>query len=77
MLDLSLAGSFFAAALGLVTFVARVAFTLAEERMLPSALAETHPRFKTPRLALRVLAIMVFALPSLALLLTDQPGAAS
>ena len=57
--------------------MARVAFTLAEERMLPSALAETHPRFKTPRLALRVLAIMVFALPSLALLLTDQPGAAS
>ncbi|TFD81475.1 APC family permease [Cryobacterium psychrophilum] len=52
LLDVSIATSFFACALASITALTRVIFSMGREGMLPSAFGRTHPRFRTPVVAL-------------------------
>jgi amino acid transporter len=52
LLDAGLVMSFFACALATTTALVRVLFSLARDRVAPPALGRTHPRFRTPHVAL-------------------------
>ena len=62
LLDLAAATSFIACTLASTTALVRLLFAMGTERMAPAALGATHPRFRTPHVALAV------SLPALAAL---------
>jgi amino acid transporter len=61
LLLLLLAISSFCSALGTANFTTRVAFSWGHDGYLPKAFAKTHPRFKSPHVALAVLAVLTAA----------------
>lgn len=52
LLDLAAATSFIACTLASTTALVRLLFAMGTERMAPAALGATHPRFRTPHIAL-------------------------
>lgn len=54
LLDLAAATSFIACTLASTTALVRLLFAMGTERMAPAALGATHPRFRTPHVALAV-----------------------
>ncbi|MGN7798992.1 APC family permease [Leifsonia sp. 22587] len=64
LLDAALASSFLACALASTTALARVLFSLGREGIAPRALGRTHPRFRTPYVALAVGVAAEVALPA-------------
>jgi amino acid transporter len=72
LLDLALATSFLAAAIGLLTFVSRVVHTMSSDGVLPRRLATTHRRHGTPHVAIAIVAAGAFAAPTALLAVTDE-----
>jgi amino acid transporter len=62
ILLLLLAISSFASALGTANFTTRVAFSWGHDGYLPRAFASTHPRFRSPHVAIGALAVAVAAM---------------
>ncbi|MFM7313519.1 MAG: APC family permease, partial [Cyanobium sp.] len=58
----------FGSSLGSLTALARVAYALAQKRLLPARLARAHPRFSTPAAALGAVALPVIGGGALAVL---------
>jgi amino acid transporter len=54
--------SSFSVALACVNTCARIALPMAQQRILPKALAAIHPRFETPHVALGVTVVVMFAI---------------
>jgi amino acid transporter len=72
LLDLAMAASFLAASIALLTCVARVVHTMASDGVLPRGLAKTHPRLRTPHVAIAIVSAGAFLAPTLLLAITDQ-----
>lgn len=64
LLDAALACSFLACALASTTALARVLFSLGREGIAPRRLGRTHPRFRTPHVALGVGIAVEVAVPA-------------
>ncbi len=62
--DLVLAVASFASLIGFVNYAARFALALAEDGLLPDAIARVHPRYHSPYVAIRALAVAGFAMIS-------------
>jgi len=69
LLDAGISASFFACVTGSANALARVLFSMARERVLPSGLGRTHDRFGTPWVALAVVLPLVVGVPVVALAL--------
>ncbi len=63
VIDVGVAASFFAVAIASVNAAARVLYTMARERVLPDALGRTHPRHRTPHVAILALLPVLALLP--------------
>lgn len=74
VVDIGIATSFFACALATTTALARVLFSLARDGVVPTALGATHTRFRTPHVAILVVAPVVAATPLLVLLAGGTPA---
>ena len=62
--DLVLAVASFASLIGFVNYAARFALALAEDGLLPDAIAHVHPRYHSPYVAIGALAVTGFAMGS-------------
>lgn len=76
VLDVALTMSFLACALASATALARVVFSLARDGVLPRSLGRTHPRFRTPHVAVLVTAPIAAALAVLPLAAGMSAGTA-
>jgi amino acid transporter len=72
VLDASLAASFAAAAVGLLTFVSRIVATMAEDGLLPRALGATHTTHGTPHRAVALVAAGAVVVPVVLTATTGQ-----
>ncbi|WP_327146247.1 APC family permease [Nocardia sp. NBC_01327] len=63
ILDCGVAASFFACALASATALVRVLLSMGIDGVLPEAMSRTHPRFRTPHLAIGVSMPIVTAVP--------------
>lgn len=70
LLDVSIVASFFACALASITALSRVLFAMGREGGLPYAVGRTHPRFRTPIVAIAIAVPVVTVVPIVAVLLT-------
>ncbi|MFF2085967.1 APC family permease [Nocardia sp. NPDC058176] len=68
LLDLGVAASFVACALASTTALVRVLLALGIDGVLPAAVGRTHPRFKTPHIALYATMPVITAVPVVLLL---------
>ena len=67
VLDLSIAGSFFACAVASTTALVRVIFSMAREGLIPRSFGMTHARLRTPIVAIVATVPLLAAVPVLAL----------
>jgi amino acid transporter len=74
VIDAGLAMSFFACALASSTALVRVLFSLARDGVAPRALGRTHPRFRTPHVAVFGVLPLVAAGPAVAAACGIPPG---
>jgi amino acid transporter len=65
-IDTGLVMSFFACGLAAMTALVRVLFSLARDSVAPAALGRTHPRYRTPYVAVAVATPLVVVAPVLA-----------
>ncbi|MFD3448485.1 APC family permease [Microbacteriaceae bacterium 4G12] len=63
MLDVGIAASCLACAIASMTALARVLFSMGREGVLPAAFGRTHPRFRTPLVAVAASVPVVAAVP--------------
>lgn len=63
LLEAGIALSFFAAALAAATALVRVLFSMGREGIAPRVLGRTHPRFRTPHMAIAVALPLTAAVP--------------
>ncbi|MDQ0382113.1 APC family permease [Amycolatopsis thermophila] len=63
LLDLGIAASFFACALATGSALVRVLLSMGREGVLPAALGRTHPRYRTPHVAILVALPLATLLP--------------
>lgn len=73
VLDLGIAMSFAACTLATLGALVRVVFSMARDRIVPAALGSTHPRFRTPHVAIAAVLPVVAAVPA-GLLAAGVPG---
>ena len=65
IVDLGVAASFFAVAIASINAASRVLYTMGEEDVLPAALGRAHHRYKTPHVAIAVIAPIIGLVPVL------------
>jgi amino acid transporter len=75
LLDLGIATSFVAGTLAATNALVRVLFSMARDRIVPQRIGTTHPRYRTPHVAIAVAVPLAGAVPA-ALLLAGVPGLA-
>lgn len=63
LIDLGLTLGIFAAVIGMLNTGARIIFTMARDGILPASLGRVQPRFRTPYVALAVLAVPTWLVP--------------
>jgi len=63
LVDVGVAASFFAVAIASINAASRVLYTMGEEDVLPAALGRAHRSFKTPHVAIGILAPIVGLVP--------------
>ncbi|WP_448616686.1 APC family permease [Modestobacter sp. URMC 112] len=63
IVDLGVAASFFAVAIASINAASRVLYTMGEEDVLPAALGRAHHSYKTPHVAIGVLAPIIGLVP--------------
>jgi len=63
VIDLGVTMSFFAVVIASVNAASRVLYTMAHEQMLPALLTRTHPRHRTPHVAIAALTPVVLLVP--------------
>ncbi|WP_226370047.1 APC family permease [Pseudonocardia oceani] len=73
VLDLGIAMSFAACTLATLGALVRVVFSMARDGIVPAALGGTHPRFRTPHVAIAAVLPVVAAVPA-GLLAAGVPG---
>lgn len=73
VIDLGVMMSFFAVTIASVNAASRIFYTMAHERVMPAALAKTHPRHRTPHIALMMLLPPVLVVPAIMLLSGTTP----
>jgi amino acid transporter len=73
IVDLGVAASFFAVAIASINAAARVLYTMGEEDVLPAALGRAHRRYKTPHVAIGILAPIVGLVPVLLMITGRGP----
>ncbi len=73
VIDLGVTMSFFAVTIASVNAASRIFYTMAHERVMPATLARTHPRHRTPHIALMVLLPPVLLVPVVMLLSGTTP----
>jgi amino acid transporter len=65
--------SAFGIALACLNAASRIAFTMSKDSLFPSALGETHPEHQTPTAAVLIGGLLVAIVPSVLLLIGDDP----
>ncbi|MBW0137070.1 APC family permease [Pseudonocardia abyssalis] len=73
LLDVGIAMSFAACTLATLGALVRVVFSMARDEIVPARLGATHPRFRTPHVAIAVALPVVAAVPA-GLLASGMPG---
>jgi amino acid transporter len=73
IVDLGVAASFFAVAIASINAASRVLYTMGEEDVLPAALGRAHRRYKTPHVAIGVLAPIIGLVPVLLMMAGRAP----
>ncbi|SNS36616.1 amino acid/polyamine/organocation transporter, APC superfamily [Geodermatophilus pulveris] len=63
LVDLGVTASFFAVAIASINAASRVLYTMGEEDVLPRPLGRAHPRYKTPHVAIGVIAPVIGLVP--------------
>jgi amino acid transporter len=76
VLDVGITLSFFAAALAASTALVRVLFSMGREHIAPTAVGRTHPRYRTPHIAIAVTMPVIALVPVLLLALGGMTPAA-
>ncbi|MGZ4555640.1 MAG: APC family permease [Mycobacteriaceae bacterium] len=64
LLDVGVAGSWFACVIGSTTALTRILFAMGREGVVPTAFGRAHPRFHTPHVALVVAMPIIVAVPA-------------
>lgn len=63
IVDLGITASFFAVTIACINASSRILYTMGEEDILPRALGRAHSRYKTPHVAIAVIAPVVLVVP--------------
>ena len=73
IVDLGVAASFFAVAIASINAASRVLYTMGEEDVLPAALGRAHRTYKTPHVAIGILAPIIGLVPVLLMIAGRGP----
>ncbi|MCW2695986.1 MAG: Amino acid permease [Modestobacter sp.] len=73
IVDLGVAASFIAVAIASINAASRVLYTMGEEDVLPAALGRAHSRYKTPHVAIAVIAPIIGLVPVLLMITGREP----
>ena len=68
VIDLGVLMSFFAVIIASINAASRIYYTMANERVMPAALGKTHPRHRTPHIAIMLLFPVILLVPVFMLL---------
>lgn len=73
VIDLGVMMSFFAVIIASINAASRIYYTMGHERVAPSALNKTHPRYRTPHVAIMVLLPVILLVPVFMLIAGTAP----
>jgi amino acid transporter len=73
IVDLGITASFFAVTIACINASSRILYTMGEEGILPRALGRAHLRFKTPHVAIAVIAPVVLVVPVILVVVGFEP----
>ena len=73
IVDLGITASFFAVTIACINASSRILYTMGEEGILPKALGRAHPKYKTPHLAIAVIAPVVLVVPVILVVVGFSP----
>jgi amino acid transporter len=73
IVDLGVTASFFAVAIASINAASRVLYTMGEEDVLPAAMGRAHHRYKTPHVAIAVIAPIIGVVPVLLMITGRGP----